>query len=417
LEINNETRLLIYIPDKYLFCGIVLSALHLHLCPVKKLTMKPFKFILIALVAITTLGSCKKDKKDPEPEPIPTPTPTPTPTYTVPTSYTFANASFSTSTQRIWMLSELTGYIRTAHTTTAATQPTISAQKMKDMFMNAASQFTDAALNSSGLQLKDQCGTSLGFAAMIESEFDGAQPASIASAANPTVTTASSGTSGKLIGASSAVLVNANGYEYKELAEKGIMGALFYYQAMTIMANISTYDNATITNGSTLQERKWDEAFGYFGVPVTFPTSTVGLKNWGSYCNSVNVAIGSNTMIMNAFLKGRAAISAKDNTARDEAKTAVMTTWEKVAAAKCISYLKSAKNNLSDAARLHHNLSEGYGFVVSFKYNPNKTINDADIATLLGYFGTNLYNLNSANLDLAIAKLESVFSLNAALIP
>jgi len=377
--------------------------------------MKELKLITIALIVLTAITSCKKDKKDPEPTPV-TPTPT-TPTYTVPTSYNFTNADFSSSTKRISMLGELAAYIRSTHTTTAATQPTISASKMKDMFMNAASQFTDAALNSSGIQLKDQCGTALGFAAMIETEFDGAEPASITAAASATLTTASSGVAGKLIGASSAVLVNANGYEYKELAEKGIMGALFYYQAMTIMANIGTYDNATVTNSSTAQEKKWDEAFGYFGVPVTFPTSTVGLKNWGSYCNSVNVAIGSNTMIMNAFLKGRAAISAKDNTARDEAKAVVMSTWEKVAAAKCISYLKGAKNNLTDAARLHHNLSEGYGFVVAFKYNPNKTISDADITTLLGYFGTNLFNLNSSNLDLAIAKLETVFGLNAALIP
>lgn len=374
------------------------------------------KIIYLGLIGlnITLHTSCKKDTKEPEPEPTPVPT---TPTYTIPTSYNFSNADFSASTKRIAMLSELTTYIRSAHTTTAATQPTISAQKMKDMFMNAASQFTDAALNSSGLQLKDQCGTAHLFAAGIEAEFNDAEPASITAAASPTVSTASSGVRGKLIGATTAVLVNGNGYEYKELAEKGIMGALFYYQAMTILSNIGTYDNSTVSGSSTLQEKKWDEAFGYFGVPVTFPTSTVGLKNWGSYCNSVNVAIGSNTMIMNAFLKGRAAISAKHDAGRDEAKAVVMSTWEKVAAAKCISYLKGAKNNLSDAGRLHHNLSEGYGFVMAFKYNPNKTISDADITTLLSYFGTNLYNLTPSNLDLAIAKLETVFSLNASLIP
>lgn len=376
------------------------------------------KIILMMVVAgMIIVTGCKKDKKEPDAN-VTTP-PTPSPTYTVPTSYTFANASFSTSTQRIAMLGELTAYMRSAHTTTAATQPTISAQKMKDLFMNAANQFTDAALNSSGIQLKDQCGTTFNFVTDIESQFDDAELASVFAAATPTNTSANTTTRGKLIGASSAVLVNSNGFEYKELAEKGIMGALFYYQAMNIMANISSYDNSTVSNGSTLAEAKWDEAFGYFGVPITFPTSTVGLKNWGSYCNSVNVAIGSNTMIMNAFLKGRAAISAKDNTARDEAKLAVISTWEKVAAAKCISYLKGAKTNFADDARRHHNLSEGYGFVISFRYNPNKSISDTDINALLGYFhaSTKLWDVTTTDMDAAIAKLETVFGLNAALIP
>lgn len=380
--------------------------------------MKKTNLFIIALVVLSSITSCKKDKKDPEPEPTPTPTPT-APTYTIPTSYNFANASFSTSTQRINMLGELGGYLRSTHTTTAATQPTVSAQKLKDMFMNAANQFTETALNSSGIQLKDHCSPTFNFASDLEAYFNDAEPASITAAANPTTSTASDGVRGKLIGASSAVLVNANGFEYKELAEKGIMGALFYYQAMALVSNIGSYDNTTITNGSTLAEKKWDEAFGYFGVPVTFPTSTVGLKNWGSYCNSVNVAIGSNTMIMNAFLKGRAAISAKDNTGRDEAKTVVMSTWEKVAAAKCISYLKGAKTNFADNARRHHNLSEGYGFVLAFKYNPNKLISDADITTLLGYFhgSTKLWDVTTTDIDAAIAKLASVFSLDPNVIP
>jgi len=368
---------------------------------------------LVVFSLILSLSACKKDTIDPTPEP----TPTPTPSYTIPTTYTFSNADFTSSTKRIAMLGELTTYLRSTHTTTAATQPTLNAQKLKDMYANAASVFSDASLNNSGLQLKDKTSNLFSFVSELELAFDDAELASSSSSANPTVTTASSGVRGKLVSPARAVLVNANGFEYKELAEKGIMGAVFYYQAMTLLNTISGFDNSTSINNATAQENAWDEAFGYFGVPVSFPTSTVGLKNWGSYCNSVNPAIGSNTLIMNAFLKGRAAISNKDNTARDAAKEIVVATWEKVAAAKCISYLKGAKNNLSDPATLHHNMSEAYGFVTAFRYNTQKTITDDDIATLLNYFGTNLFQLNAANLDLAIAKLEAVFALNATLIP
>jgi len=373
--------------------------------------MKKIPYLpLITLAGLITLSGCKKDKTtDPEPE-----TPT-TPVYTIPSTYNFSNANFTSSSQRIEMLGELTTYIRSTHTTTQATQPTLTSATLKNMFANSGNPFSNQTLNASGIQLKDK--TSAAFQAILESTFDDAVPASTFAASNPTASTASSGVRGKLVSPTRAILVDANGFEYKEFAEKGIMGALFYYQASAILSAIGDFDNNVIVNGATAQESAWDEAFGYFGVPVAFPTVTVGLKNWGSYCNSVNVAINSNTTIMNAFLKGRAAISNKDNTARDEARNAVLATWEKVGAAKCISYLKGAKSNLSDAATLHHNLSEGYGFVSGFKYNPSKTISDADINILLGYFGTNLFNLNVTNLDLAIAKLESVFGLNAAIIP
>jgi hypothetical protein len=373
----------------------------------------------LALACLLSASSCKKDTVEPQPEPEPTPVPT-TPSYNIPTSYNFSNSSATvTSTQRIAMLGELTTYIRSTHTMTTATQPTITAQKLKDMYANANSQFTASALNSSGIQLKDKTGNTLNFQTILDASFDDAQFASIASAVNPTSTTASSGVKGKLVSPARAILVDGNGFEYKEVAEKGLMGAVFYYQATTLLSTIGALDNTTLTlvNGATAQERAWDEAFGYFGVPVDFPTNLTGLKNWGTYCNAVNVAIGSNALIMNAFLKGRAAIVNKDTVGRNAARTAVITNWEKVAAAKCISYLKSAKNNLSDAATLHHNLSEGYGFVTGFQYNPSKTISNADITILLNYFGTNLYNMPTANIDLAIAKLETVFGLNASLIP
>jgi len=375
------------------------------------------KSLLLGLTVVAFMASCKKDKKD-EPEPEPTPTPA-APSYNVPTTYNFASADFSASTRRLAMLSELTTYIRSAHTTTQTTQPVLDAQKLKDMYMNVGARFTDANLNSSGLQLKDQTGTAYGLPVELDLSYTDAASASASAALTPTVQTASSGTAGKLNESATvrAILVDANGLEYKEQTEKGIMGGVFYYQAMTKLANIGTYDNTTLVNGITAQEKAWDEAFGYFGVPVDFPTNLTGLKNWGSYANSVNVAISCNSTIMNAFLKGRAAISNKDNTGRDAARDIVMKTWEKVAAAKCISYMKGAKTNFTKAADRHHNLSEGIGFIKAFYYNPSKTITNAQIAQLEGYIGTNLYNVTTANIDNVISLLATTFSLDPNTIP
>lgn len=371
--------------------------------------MKYANTILLALSIATILTGCSK--KEVTPQPVPNPQ---TPSYTVPTSYNFANADFSSSTQRILMLGEITNYLKSAHTSTQSTQPVLNSQKLKDMYDNANGSFSDASLNSSAIRIRDKTSNQFSYQTLLEANFEDAAAASAVSAVNPTVSTASNGVKGKLISPARAILVDANGFEYKEFAEKGIMGAVFYYQAMTLLKTINTFDNTTIVNGSTAQEKVWDESFGYFGVPVSFPTSTVGLKNWGSYCNAVNPAISSNTEIMNAFLKGRAAISNKDNAGRDAARDIVVATWEKVAAAKCVNYLKGAKNNVSDPATLHHNLSEGFGFITALQYNPAKKISDADIALLLSYIGDNLYDITISNLDNAISKLATVYGLDAS---
>lgn len=372
-----------------------------------KLTLH--KSLLLSIPTVMLIAACKRDKKE---EITPEPTNN-TPTYNVPSTYDFttASANMQSSKDRIAMLGEMVTYIRSTHTTTQTTQPTLNAQKLKDMYVNVGSHFTTT---STTLQLKDKTSSSYNLATILENSYDDAAAASITSSANPTVSTASAGTKGKLISPTRAILVDAKGLEYKEQTEKGLMGAIFYYQATTMLTNIAT----TYTTQAD-QEKAWDEAFGYFGVPIDFPTNTTGLKNWGSYCNSVNTAIGSNATIMNAFLKGRAAISNNDAAGRDDAKTTVIRTWEKVVAAKCIAYMKGAKTNFSQDADRHHNLSEGLGFIEAFRYNPSKTITNAQIDALLENFyddanpaNINLYDVTTTEMDNIINSLATIFSID-----
>ena len=316
---------------------------------------------VLAISAI--FSSCKDKDEDPTPEPQ-------VAAYTVPTTYNFSAMDFSASTKRITMLGELTTYIRTTHSNTAA--PILDAQKMKDMYANVNSMFIDATLNASGVQLKDKTGNAFGLQAELEANFMDAVIASQHAATSPTTTTASNGVAGKLISGTRYILVDTAGFEYKEYIEKGIMGGVLYYQATTILNNISTFNNTTMGGGRTAQESAWDEAFGYFGVPVDFPTNVIGLKNWGSYCNSVSTALGGtttiNATIMNAWIAGRAAISNGDNAARDAARNVVIKTWEKIAAARFITYVKGAKSKIGiETATVNHNLSEGIGFISAFK--------------------------------------------------
>ncbi|MES2514382.1 MAG: DUF4856 domain-containing protein [Bacteroidota bacterium] len=385
-----------------------------------KLTYRSSLLLALPVSMLVLTTACKK-KDNAEPEPV-VETPAPTgPSYNIPTSYNFTGVDFTTSTQRIAMLGEMTAYIRIAHTTTQTTQPTLDGQKLKDMYANAASQFTTTGLSASGINLKAKTSNLFNLQTDFDSYLVDAETASIFSALNPTVTTAASGVAGKVVVGTRAYLINANGYEYKEVVEKGIMGAVFYSEGTTILTNISSYDNTILVGGITAQEKAWDEAFGYFGVPTTFPTYTVGVKNWGSYCNavsnaldapSVNSSTSLNVTIMNAWLAGRAAISNKDDARRDAAKTAVINAWEKVGAGRFISYMKLAKTNIADAAQFAHLVSEGIGFIKAFKYNPSKTLTNAEIATLEGYLGTDTYNVTTANLDLAIDMLAAKFSLD-----
>jgi hypothetical protein len=373
------------------------------------------KISLCLLASSALLIGCKKKDKDTE---------TPAATYEIPTTYNFANADTLTSKQHIAMLGEITTYIKTTHSATVA--PILDAQKLKDMYANIGGYFSTPELNA-GFSLKSK--SQFNFQAMLESNFEGVVLASTNASANPTATTASNGVSGKMINGTRYILVDTAGVEYKEYAEKGIMSAVFYYQAATILNNISSYDNTVVTNGTTAQERAWDNAFAYFGVPTTFPATTTGLKNWGSYCNSVSNALAGNTnnaasslnaTIMRAWISGRAAISNKNNSNRDAAVVSVLSSWEKVIAGRFITYTKGALTNIAEPATFHHNLSEAVGFINAFQYNSNKSISNTDIDILMSYFQTNgsvnLYNVTSQDLNAAIAKMAAVFNLDAAVL-
>ncbi|MES2589108.1 MAG: DUF4856 domain-containing protein [Bacteroidota bacterium] len=377
------------------------------------------KFIktgLFLMMSSLLIVGCKKKEVEPTEE-VPTPT-----TYTVPSTYNFVSIDTVDSKQKIAMLAELTTYIKTTHSATDA--PILDAQKLKDMFANIGGYFSSVELNGGG-SLKSKC--EAGFQADLESNFNGIVAASTNAATNATTTTASDGVSGKMISGTRYILVDTAGIEYKEFAEKGLMNAVFYYQASTILNSISTLDNTTKTNGTTAQERAWDQAFAYFGVPVTFPTVVTGLKNWGSYCNSVSNSLAGNTSneatslnatIMKAWITGRAAISNGDDATRNSAITSVLRNWEKVIAGRFITYCKGALANVTAPATYHHNLSEALGFIKAFQFNSNKTISDTDIETLMNYFKTNnsvnLYKVTTTNVNNAISKMAFIFNLDAS---
>ncbi|MBN8696009.1 MAG: DUF4856 domain-containing protein [Bacteroidetes bacterium] len=362
--------------------------------------MKSNKLFLFPLAAMVLVSSCKKEEDE-----VPTPTPA-GPGYTVPTTYNFANVNYSGQTTRIAMLDEISTYMSTSNTSGTV----LDAQKLKDMYANVNAQFTDPALNTSGKQLKDK--TFSLDQALFEAYFDtiAQQSTSLVAGTN--------GTAGVVVSTTDPTkkyLQGANGVEYAQLIKKGLSGAIFYYQAMeTYLSNLSIDDNTTVVAGSgTNMEHHFDEAFGYFGVPIDFPTNTTGIKYWGDYCNKMNAQMNTNAAVMNACLAARAAISNSDYSTRDAQVTVFRQQWEKIIAAAIIYELNRAKANITDDAIRNHYVSEAIGFIMCLKYNSQKTISNAEITQALNYIGYNIYNISLTNIDNVRNLISTEYGLDA----
>lgn len=350
--------------------------------------------VVFGLTAGLLLASCNRDQGSV------------TPSYPVPATYEFENVNYAGQTARLQMLGELVKYIETAHTPGVV----LDAQKLKAMYANVGNHFAGAGLNTSGKQLKDK--TILSEQANIESLLEEVAAASRSTTPGGNgvagVVTTKDGTKGYLL--------SANGIDYAEQVEKAIMGAVFYFQATGVYLSEEktgdAVDNTTVKPGEgTPMEHHWDEAFGYLGVPVNFPASTTGLLFWGDYVNRRDAQLGSNAKLMDAFRKGRAAISNKDLKAKNEAVPVIREEWEKVSAATAISYLNRAKTSITDDAVRNHVLTEAIGFINALRFNPARKISNAQVDQVLGFIGTNLYEVKATDLDKARDLLATVYGL------
>jgi hypothetical protein len=352
------------------------------------------KMFMVAGLAVCSLfSSCSKDKDD-------------APSYTVPQTYSFENVNYSGQTDRISMLTELDGYVKTGNNGAL-----LDAQRMRNMFANVNAPFAEARLNTSGKQLKDK--TILSAQSLFENYFDIAATASL-SAGTPAL----NGKAGLLTTAEGTrYLVDANGVEPAQIIQKGLMGAVFYFQSvesyLTEAKIGGKVDNMTVVPGEgTKMEHHFDEAFGYFGAPADFPTNLNNLKFWANYSNKVSPSTGSNKAIMDAFLKGRAAISAKDMKGKDEAVATVRTEWERLVAASTILELNLARTHIADQAKKSHYLSEAMGFLMSLKFKSDRKITDAQYQEAMAKLGTNFYNTTAADINAAINIISTAYNMD-----
>ena len=356
--------------------------------------MKKVFFLSAILIVVAT--SCRKKTQEPEPEP------TPTPGYNVPSTYTFSPMTYSGQTTRMEMLDEMVTYMKTGRTPNT----TLSSVTLKNMFSNTGSPFVNSALNTSGKQLENKF-----FSLDVNTVKAYMDSISAASTNSINIITSTTDNTRKY-------LLNVNGFDYTEMIEKITMGAVFYYQAMETYicaAGVgSTVDNTTIVAGEgTAMEHHWDEGFGYLGAPSAFPTNTTGVIFWGEYLNDVGTTLGNKSIIMNAFLKGRSAISNKDYTTRDAQITIINAEWEKLIGACAIHEFNEAKAFLTDDAIRNHVLSEARGFIMSLKYKTNKVVTQSQIDGWINTLGNNNYNVTLTSINSVIDDIANAYGLQS----
>ena len=332
----------------------------------------------------------------------------------IPTTYVFKDASgnntvsYGGQIERLDQLTEMTTYMK------SGISNVLSATVLNDMFQNTDDNGGGNFSFTSTKQLKDKC-----FSTDVSLFEDWIDSLALASVDHAEIAT--SGQAGTLTSGTSTYLFSSRGLEYTQFIEKGLMGAVFFYQAASVYLGDGkmNVDNETPEDPDggayyTAMEHHWDEAFGYFGAPIDFPTNITGIRFWAKYFNNRDAELGCNAEIMNAFLKGRAVIQQKfDLSMRDIEIEKICKVWEKVSAAQAVAYLEAAKGNFgSDNARFLHELSEAYAFILSLKYAPLETrvITYTQIEELLNTnIGDNFWEVTTVDLTNAINTLNGIY--------
>ncbi len=386
--------------------------------------MTSFNRIYAATLFISTLGlaSCSKDD-----EVVPT-TPalrskmeysalTGTTPYT--TSFKAADGTstvdLGTAAVRLDMFSELNSYMATVAVAAPATPATLDITKLRNLYTNTNAPFANAALNTSGVQLRDKTAASFSDAnaATVRAYMD-AKLTELATASQSVNQVATPGTAGRL----GRYLVDGKGFEVNQIIQKGLLGALLLDQIGNVLLTPASLaaDNAKVVAGKPYTEREhaWDLAYGYLTANATMTTDialTPRERFLAGYLNEKNGPASPGVYL--AFLKGRAAIVNNDEATLKAQADIIRTELEKTIAKSAVSYLNNWKAAADPAVKAHA-LGEGLGFIYSLrfctKYGADAAFSD-NVLNNLTAGPQGAWTMTNAQADAAVAAISTKFSL------
>lgn len=315
-----------------------------------------------------------------------------------------STVSFDGQRQRLNMLSEMTTYLKTSNTPGTA----LDAATLLSMYANDGYTWDDLeelGMTGSSKQLRSK---TVGGDAFWTDTFEGYMNG-IAEASGQTVaeeTTGAAGVAGVVASTTSdsKYLQSAQGQEWTQLIEKGLMGACFYYNISSVYlaSGKMDVDNTVAVDAAggkyyTAMEHHWDEAYGYFTDATNYP-ATGANRFWGKYANSREELLSSASRLSAAFRTGRAAISQNLLAERDAQIAIINRELERASAGTAIHYLNDALDNYADDALRNHELSEAKAFIMALQFGANTSVDTDAVNHLLEDLGEDYYNVTTAQI-------------------
>ncbi|MCW9708178.1 DUF4856 domain-containing protein [Fodinibius salsisoli] len=325
-----------------------------------------------------------------------------------------SSVAYPGQTDRLDMVEEIKAYIETANGSS-----TLSEQALIDMYENTDGDGGGNFSFTSDRQIKNKTFQPDVDNGLFQNIFADAADASENGSLGVPATNGVAGLIDRADG--DPILVDANGREFSQIVAKGLMGATFYNQIFNVYLTDDrigpSVDNVEVEEGKnyTSKEHHFDEAFGYWDPPLDF-TSPWNKEDdgrfWSHYSNSVDEHLGTNKVIMDAFIKGRTAIVNDDQEALNAQVDILYENLELVAAAVTIHYINSTLSDLNNGEQgeAFHHISEAWGFLNALKYSPQRKLSVEEVDQLK-QFGANgnFWDVTSENLNTVKATLVETY--------
>ena len=345
----------------------------------------------------------------------------------VPSTYTFdrmgqSTVSFGGQTARLQMAIELYGAFSTG-----------SEAELLAMY-NDGVGFSDPSLDASGKKLGNKT-AAYHYSSLVKPMFDAmlSKQANVVMPAVNAGTIAAPGVAGEYTGAGGrSVKVDEKGFELNQTFIKGLIGALCVDQIVNGYLSPSKLDPANNDPSGlgageyTTMEHYWDEGFGYlYGLEadITAPTfSGNGSVLLNKYAGKVNTSgdVDMNA-VYDALIAGRTAIVNMDYTERDAQGLGARELISKILGVKASDYLRGGAAELGntnpDMAEVIHDLSEGYGFILSLQFalgtDGQYLVPKADVDAMLANLeaGNGLWDIDAATLITMADQIDAAFGL------
>ncbi|MEZ4720695.1 MAG: DUF4856 domain-containing protein [Flavobacteriales bacterium] len=356
--------------------------------------MKNCLLIVLLFWGVSWLSSCKEPSTLPDDEPTP---------VVVPPTYSYEMVAIDDQLELLDQLDEMVAYMRTSE------QPgvEINAAVLKSMFENTGGNASGNFPFSSDAQMKGLCQENA--LDMLEGYFGKFN--SISSK----VQTGSSGVAGWVVSSDSNRhrLFDINGFDYTQLIEKTLMGAVLYYQATEVQLGIEVLnaDNEPRIDSATAMQHNWDVAYAYFGGSLNFPDDLETTRYWSFYTKILDEHLNCVEELGTALRMGREAINVERYDKRDEAIEETKVAWNKVCVGAAIHFLNVAINKMDDDFVRNNALSQAIAFVRNTQYNSASALTDSQRSEIETLIGSNLYE--SVSEDLVSARSILAESISA----